>query len=101
MSEEEGYSVADDSVNDEQKSFLALIHRLFFISEDGKIFLEKANELFKSAPVFPINPEMIQSFGGDISIYSGFRAGQANVIQWIEDALKFYEQSLMRRDDNV
>lgn len=70
----------------------ALIHQLFKVDENGQKLLEELKKLFVHLPAYPIaGKAQIDQFGGDNGIYTGFKAGQANVVMWIESRIRAFE----------
>jgi hypothetical protein len=70
----------------EQDKINYLLYKIFHTTEDGKELLKYLKKIFLEFSVLPVYPNVIEQFGS-IEIFMAFKAGQANLIKWIEQGI--------------
>lgn len=89
----------ENELSKEQLELCANIFQLFEVSDTGKYVLNKLNETFANAAIYPVDPNYLKCFG-EASVYSGYRAGQASVCTWIMDHINIYKNRATPKDIN-
>ncbi len=67
------------------------MNQIFTQTESGKALLDYFKDTFVNREFIPISKDFIEMFGGSAS-YSGYCAGRASVIHWIELQIKIHQQ---------
>ena len=71
----------------EDSKIATLVYNAFHVNKDGKEVLELLEKLFCNNMIYPTAQGFLEQFGGSNEVYSGFKAGQSNVVFWLKQCI--------------
>ena len=93
----EEYKASELKTDTPEFQMMAMYYRLFEQNEEGKKFIQQMRDRALKIPVFPVNVRLLVECGNNVDVYSGFKAGQLNLLYEIDYFIQVYKNYLAQK----
>lgn len=75
-------------------AFSHLCYVVFIASKEGKMLIDMMERLHLETPIFPVDAAIMEKHGGAVG-WSGFRAGQLDIVHRLKALASDYEAKVL------